>query len=399
MSNNTEVVVVGAVRSAVGLYGKSLKEWLGVDMATENIKELLKRTGMEDRKHEIGDVVLAQLYFRNKEEPNVGRTAAYYAGLHDAPGMTIQRACAAGLQAIISGAQEIVCEQSEVVIAGGTESMSNAPYELYSLRWGKKMLHEEIFDSMYGALLSCPPTHIGMGMTAENLAAKFNMTREELDQFAYESQARAKAAQEAGKFEEEIFPLTIAGPKNEKIPFLKDESPRPNTTLEGLAKLKPVFKPDGLVTAGNACTLNDGVAMTMLTSRKKADGLGLKPIARLVSYAVVAVDPNLMGYGPIPAARKALEKANLKISDIDLFEINEAFASVPVAFMKELGVPRDQMNINGGAIALGHPIGATGVRLVTSLVHEMKRSGARRGLVGICQGTGMGTAAIFERCD
>ncbi len=392
-----DVVVVAAVRTAVGVFGRSLRDYLAIDLAAMVIREAVKRARLEERLGEIGDVVFGQLYFRNKEEPNIGRLAAWKAGLpKEVPGMTIQRACASGLQAIILGAQEIIAGQCDIVIAGGAESMSNAPYELYTLRWGRRWKNEELFDAMYAPILDCPPTGIGMGMTAENLADMFNISREEMDQFAYTSHMWAARAFDEGRFEDEILPVPVRGQDGQETLFRRDESIRKDTSLEKLAQLPPVFKEGGKVTAGNSCPLNDAASVLVLMRRSKAEALGLAPMARVVSYAVVGVDPDIMGYGPIPATRKALAIAGLKITDIDLFEINEAFASVPLAYMKDLGVSRDVLNVNGGAIALGHPIGATGAKITTTLLYEMRRRGAKRGLTGICQGTGMGTAVIWE---
>lgn len=394
-----EVVVVGAVRTPIGLFGGVLKELLGIDLSVKVIEELIKRSGLEEIKDQIDDVILGQMYFRNKEEPNVGRLAAWQAGLPESvPGMTVQRACGSGLQAIISGAEKILAGNADIVVAGGTESMSNAPYELYGLRWGKRTLNEELFDSMYTPILSCPPTGTGMGMTAENLADKFNLQREELDEYALRSHQLAVEAIDAGRFDREIVPITLVGKKGDKV-ISVDEGPRRDIVLEKLAQLKPVFKKDGKVTAGNACTLNDAAAAVVLMNANTAKNLGIKPIAKLVQSAIVGLDPDIMGYGPVPATRKALMRAGLNIGDIDLFEVNEAFAVVPITFMKEFNVERNRMNVNGGAIALGHPIGATGGRIVTTLLHEMQRRGSHLGVTALCQGTGMGTSVIWEMCE
>lgn len=393
-----DVVVVAAVRTPVGIFGGTLKNYLGIDMATWVIKELVKRTGLEDKKTEIGDVVFGQMYFRNKEEPNVGRLAAWAAGLEDAPGITLQRACASGLQAIITGAQEIIAGQVDVVIAGGTESMSNAPYEVYGLRWGVKTMNQELFDSMYVPILSCPPTGTGMGITAENLADKFNITREEMDEYAVMSHQRAAKAFDTGKFNEHILPVVIPGKKGQpdKV-FDRDECIRPSINIEEISKLKPVFKQGGKVTVANACPLNDGAAAVMLMRRSKAEELGLEPLATYRTAAVVGVDPDIMGYGPTKAAKKLMDINGWKASDIDLYQIHEPFAPVPLTFKKEIGISFDVMNLNGGPIAIGHAIGATGATLSMMLIDEMRRQDVKRGLVGICQGTGMGTAVIYER--
>lgn len=397
---NREVFVVGMVRTPVGLFGGALRDFLGIDLATIVIKEAIQRAGLEEHKQLVDDVILGQMYFRNKEEPNVGRLAAWQAGLpENVPGMTIQRACASGLQAIITGGDQILAGNSDLVIAGGTESMSNAPYELYGLRWGKKLLNEDLYDSMYTPILSCPPTGTGMGVTAENLAEKMNISREEMDNYALISQQWASKAQKEGRFDNEIIPVTLKGKKGEVKLFTADEGVRADASLEKLAQLKPAFKAGGKVTAGNACTLNDGAAVLVLASGSKVRELGLKPIAKLLSSAVVGVNPDIMGYGPVPATAKALERAGLKSGDIDLYEVNEAFAVVPLTVMKELNVPREKLNVKGGAIAIGHPIGGSGGRITVTLLNELQRSGKKYGVTALCQGTGMGTSVVWEMCN
>jgi acetyl-CoA C-acetyltransferase len=397
---NREVFVVGMVRTPVGLFGGALRDFLGIDLATIVIKEAIQRAGLEEHKQLVDDVILGQMYFRNKEEPNVGRLAAWQAGLpENVPGMTIQRACASGLQAIITGGDQILAGNADLVIAGGTESMSNAPYELYGLRWGKKLLNEDLYDSMYTPILSCPPTGTGMGVTAENLAEKMNISREEMDNYALISQQWAAKAQKEGKFKNEIIPVTLKGKKGAVQLFTEDEGVRADASLEKFAQLKPAFKAGGKVTAGNACTLNDGAAVLVLASGSKVSELGLKPIAKLLSSAVVGVNPDIMGYGPVPATAKALERAGLKSSDIDLFEVNEAFAVVPMTAMKELNIPREKINVNGGAIAIGHPIGGSGGRITVTLLNELQRSGKKYGVTALCQGTGMGTSVVWEMCN
>lgn len=398
MSKREDVVVVAAARTGMGLFGGSLKDFLGVDLATLVIKEILKRAQLTECPERVGDVILGQILGRVKEEANVARVAAWRAGIpKEVPAMNLQRACASGLQAAISGAQEIQVGQCDIVIAGGTESMTNSPYELYGLRWGKRWRNDEIFDCMYAPLLNLPPTGTGMGLTAENLAEQCDISRSSMDEYSLESHARSARATAQGLFRDEILGINLPGPKGQPpVVFDRDESIR-QTTLEKLGALPPAFKEGGRVTAGNACPINDGAAALCLMRREVADQLGLQPLLRLVSYAVVGVDPDIMGYGPIPATRKALEKAALSLGDIDLFEVNEAFAPVPLAYMKELGVPHTVMNVNGGAIAMGHPVGASGARLVVTIAYEMARRGARRGITAICQGSGMGTAAIWER--
>jgi acetyl-CoA C-acetyltransferase len=396
MKKGDDVVVVSMARTPTALFGGALKNVIARDLAIIVIKEVLNRSGIN--KEEVGDVIFGQLYFRSLDEPNVARIAGYMAGLpKEVPGMTIQRACASGLQAIITGMQEIKSGQCEIVIAGGVESMSNAPYESYTYRWGQRLRDGYMIDSMYSAILSCPPTGTGMGMTAENLADKFDIKREEMDEFAFMSHQLATKAVNEGKFKEEIVPVPIPQPKGEPKLFDKDEGPRPDTSIERLAKLKPVFKKDGKITAGNSCTLNDGAAVIILMTRNKAESYGLKPLAKIVSFGIVGVDPDIMGHGPVPAAFQAMERANLKTSDIDIFHVNEAFAAVAVNFQKHLGLSRDVLNVNGGAIALGHAIGATGCRYLIDVISEINRRNAKRGLFGLCQGTGMGTVIIVER--
>lgn len=394
-----DVVVVAGVRTPTGVFGGTLKNFLAVDLAVDVIKELLVRSNLVGKENVVDDVVFGELYNRNKEEvSNIARIALLRAGMPlEVTGMTLQRACASGLQAIITGSQEIVAGQCKVVIAGGAESMTNAPYECYATRWGSKFKDVVLFDGMYSPILSCPPTGTGMGITAENLCTKFNITREQCDEFAFTSHQRAAAASEGGKFKEEMLPIKIKDHKgNEKI-FDFDECIRKDTTVERLSKLKPIFKPvGGNVTAGNSCPLNDGASAVVLMSREAADQHGLKPIAKIVDYAVVGLDPDIMGYGPVPATRKALGRAGLALSDCGLFEVNEAFAPVAVTYIKELGIPGDLVNVNGGAIALGHAVGSTGVRISVTLMQEMMKRGVRYGVSAICQGVGMGTAMIFE---
>ncbi|MDT3701149.1 MAG: thiolase family protein [Thermincola sp.] len=394
-----DVVIVAQARTPVGLFGGALRDYLGIDMATWVIKDLVKKAGLEDKTSEIGDVILGQMYHRNKEEPNVGRLAAWQAGLGDeVPGMTLQRACAVGLQAIMTGAQEIMAGQCDIVIAGGTDSMSNAPYEVYGLRWGVKTMNQELFDGMYVPILACPPTGTGMGMTAENLADKFDISREEMDEYAVMSHQRAAKATKEGKFKGHIVQVTMPGKKGQpdKI-FDTDEAIRADLSLEKISQLKPVFKKGGKVTVANACPLNDGAAAVILMRRSKAEELGLEPLATYRTGTVVGCDPDIMGYGPTKAAKKLMEKNSWSASDIDLYQIHEPFAPIPLTFKKEIGISFDVMNLNGGPIAIGHAIGATGATLSMILIDEMKRQNVKRGLVGICQGTGMGTAVVFER--
>lgn len=395
-----DVVLVASARTAVGNYGGSLKSFLGIDLAVPVIKEVVKRAGIEEIKNQIGDVIMGQLYYRNKEEPNVGRLAAWHAGLgQEVPGLTMQRACSVGLQAIITGAHEIIADMCDMVIAGGTESMTNAPYELYNLRWGRRWLNEELFDGMYAPILNCPPTGTGMGVTAENLADMFNITREEMEEWAVTTHQRAAKATEEGKFAADIIPLEIPPKRKGDQPqvFDRDECIRPDTSVERLRKLPPTFKESGKVTAGTSCPLNDGAGVVMLMRRSKADELGIKPLAKFAGATVVGVDPDIMGYGPTAATKRLFARKGLKASDVDLYQLHEPFAPIPLVFMKEIGVPKDIFNVNGSSLAIGHPIGATGAILAMILVREMQRRDAKVGLVGLCQGTGMGTVALWEK--
>lgn len=391
-----DVVVVSFARTATGNYGGSLKNYLGIDLAAIAIKEALNRANYGNGNFTVDDVILGQCYYRAKEEPNIGRLAPLKAGLPlEVTGMTLQRACASGLQAIITGSQELQTGWRDVVIAGGAESMSNAPYELYQLRWGSKIKNAELVDTMYGTILSCPPTGTGMGITAENLCDRFNISREECDNFSMTSHLRAQKATENGLFKEEIVPITIKERGKETV-FAVDECIRADTSMEKLGKLKPVFKEGGKITAGNSCPMNDGASVLVMMTRETAEKHNLQPLASIVDFAVVGIDPDIMGYGPVPATRKALERAGLKLSDIDLFEVNEAFAPVGVVFLKELGVSHEKVNVNGGAIAMGHAVGSTGGRLSCTLINEMRRRGVKYGIATICQGTGMGTALIYR---
>jgi acetyl-CoA C-acetyltransferase len=323
---------------------------------------------------------------------------ALKAGLPDTvPAFTVNKVCGSGLKATILAAQAVKCGDAEVVVAGGGESMSGAPFLLPGARWGQRLGHGEVQDHMLHEGLTDAFHAIHMGLTAENLAEKFGIGREAQDAYAAESQLRTETAVKEGRFREEIVPVSVPGRKGEVQRVDQDEHPRPGTTASSLAKLRPAFKPDGTVTAGNASGLNDGAAALVVTSVERARAAGRVPLARIVSYASAGVDPKIMGIGPVPALRKALERARLQASDIDLFELNEAFAAQSLAVQRELGLDPSRVNVNGGAIALGHPIGASGARILVTLLHALKARDARRGVAALCIGGGQGVAMVVER--
>ncbi|MFO0663559.1 MAG: thiolase family protein [Polyangiaceae bacterium] len=384
-----EIVVVEAVRSAVGRAHKgSLALRRPDELAGEVIRGLLARVP-QVKASDIEDFVLGCAMPEGEQGLNVARVAGFLGGLpQEASAMTINRFCSSGLQAIALGAGAIAIGSNDFVIAGGVESMSMVPMT------GNKL------SASPEAMSQFPAVYTPMGITAENVAKKFNVTREEQDKFALASQKKASAAQEAKKFADEIVPVTgikFDGNERKTFEFKTDEMIRPDTTLEGLASLKPAFSTTGSVTAGNSSPLSDGAAAALLMSREKANALGVKGLGILKSYVTVGVDPSIMGIGPVPAIQKLLQKTGLKISDIDLFEVNEAFASQCVYVQKTLGIPEDRLNVNGGALALGHPLGCTGAKLTATALYELKRRGGKYAIVSMCIGGGMGAAALFER--
>lgn len=388
-----EVVIASAVRTPIGSFNGSLSGVSAVDLGSAAIKEAVRRAGISA---DLVDEVILGCILQAGLGQGVARQAAVKAGIPiEKPAITINMLCGSGLKSIELAAQAILCGDADVVVAGGTESMSQAPYLLKSARTGYRMGHGELTDSMIYDALTDAFNNYHMGITAENLASKYNITREEQDAFAAASQNKAEAAIKEGRFKEEIVPIVIPSKKGD-ITVDTDESPRPGITAETLGKLRPVFKKDGTVTAGNASGINDGAAVLVVMSADKAKELGVQPLAKIISYASAGVEPSIMGIGPVPAVRKALEKADLRIGDIDLIEANEAFAAQSLAVARELGVNRDKVNVNGGAIALGHPVGASGARILTTLLYEMKRRGSARGLATLCIGGGMGTALIVE---
>ncbi len=389
-----EVVIVSAVRTAVGNYGGALAGFSAVDLGVIAAKEAIRRAGIKPG--DVSETIVGNILSAGLGQ-NIARQISVKAGVPEtSPAMTINKLCGSGLRAVSMAAQFIMLGDAEIVLAGGTESMSNAPYLLEKARFGYRMGHNQVVDSMIKDGLTDAFSDIHMGITAENIAEQWEISRQAQDEFALASQLKAQKAQQEGRFKDEIVPVEIPQRKGNPILFDTDEFPKHNLTIDQLAKLKPAFKPNGTVTAGNASGLNDGAAMLVLMSKEKAQELGLKPLATIVAYANAALDPKIMGYGPVPATRAALLKANLTIDDIDLVEANEAFASQSLAVAKDLNLNPEIVNVNGGAIALGHPIGASGARILTTLIYEMKRTDKKLGLATLCIGGGQGIAMIIK---
>ena len=388
-----DVVIVSATRTPIGDFGGSLRDVSATSLAMTIIESSLQRAGIEKK-------MIDQAIMGNCLEPlrgNVTRIAAVKCGIPvESPAFTIHAACGSGMQAIICGFQGIKDGDIEVVLAGGVESMSTAPYILPAARWGQRLQHAELIDLIWGGMQEYPIGG-GMGMTAENLAEKYGISREEQDRFSLLSQQRACKAIQEGKFKDEITPVVIPQKKGEPKVIDTDEHPRPNTTLEKLAQLPSAFKKDGTVTAGNSSGINDASAAVILMTKEKAKELEIKPLARILDYAIEGVDPAYMGIGPVPATKRVLGKIGLRLNDIELIEINEAFASQFLSCERELGFNREIVNVNGSGIALGHPIGATGCRLVVTLIHEMAKRDLHLGLATLCAGGGMGFAVAIER--
>jgi acetyl-CoA C-acetyltransferase len=388
-----QVVIAAAGRTPIGTFGGVLKDVSARKLAETVIRGVIAKSGVDPSL--IDEVILGNCIQRT-DEANIARVAALDAGLGNrVTGFTVQRQCASGMQAIASGAAQLLLGESEVVIAGGVESMSNAPYVLKNARWGKRLTHGEMTDAMW-ELLTDPHHGILMGETAERLAERYSISRAEQDEIALRSQQNAVRAIDSGLFREEIIPVP-ATKRGETVMVETDEHPRRDVTLEGLARLKPGFRENGTVTAGNSSGLNDGASAVVLMKESRARELGIAPLGRIVSYAWAGVEPDLMGYGPVPAVKKALAKAGLTLADIDLIEVNEAFAAQYLAVEKLLELPRDITNVNGSGISLGHPVGSTGCRIVVTLLHEMKRRQVKRGLATLCVGGGMGMAMVVER--
>jgi len=390
-----EVMVVSGVRTAIGDFGGALKDFSPTDLGARVVREVLSRANVSGE--DVGHVVFGNVIQTEPKDMYLARVAALNGGVaHHAPALTVNRLCGSGLQAIVSAAQSILLGDTDIAIGGGAESMSRAPYLAQSARFGQRMGDARLIDMMLGALHD-PFDAIHMGVTAENVAAKYGISRETQDELALESHRRAARAIDAGYFKEQILAVTQASKKGD-IVFDTDEHVRLNATLQDFTKLKPVFaKENGTVTAGNASGINDAAAAVVLMERGTAEARGLKPLARLVSYAHAGVDPKYMGIGPIPATRKALERAGLSVGDLDVIEANEAFAAQACAVSKELELDPAKVNPNGSGISLGHPIGATGALITVKALYELQRVGGRYALVTMCIGGGQGIAAIFER--
>jgi acetyl-CoA C-acetyltransferase len=390
-----DVVILSGCRTPIGTFGGAFKDVPATDLGAVTVREAVKRAGI--RPDQVDEVVLGCI-LQAGVGMNPARQASIKAGIPESvPAHTVNKVCGSGLKAVTLAAQAVKCGDAEVVVAGGLENMSRAPFLLPGARWGERLGHGRVLDHMIHEGLTDAFHDIHMGVTAENLVERYRISREDQDSFAAESQARAQAAIAAGRFKAEIVPVPVPQRKGEPTLVDKDEHPRSDTTRESLAKLKPAFKKDGTVTAGNSSGLNDGAAALVVTSAARAAGWGLRPLARIVAYASAAVDPRYMGIGPVPAVRKALERAGLGLEAIDLFELNEAFAAQSLAVLRELKLDPARVNVNGGAIALGHPIGASGARILVTLLHALSVRGARRGLAGLCIGGGQGVAMVVER--
>lgn len=387
-----EVVITAAVRTPIGSFGGAFKDLLPTQLAVPVLDEVVKRSKLQ--KQDVEEVILGHCIQRT-DEPNTARTAALLAEFPDTTtGYTIQRQCASGLQAILSAAMQIQTGHSNIVIAGGVEVMSSSPYLLKQHRWGSRLQHGQVTDSVW-EILEDPIHHIMMGETAENVAEEYGITRKEQDELALSSHNRALAAIESGKFAQEILPISVKTRKGENV-VSQDEGPR-QVSSDKLTALAPIFRENGTVTAGNASSLNDGAAALVLMSREEAEKRGLPILAKISHYTVVGVDPKVMGIGPVPAIQKGLASLNWSVQDLDVVEINEAFAAQYLAVEKQLELDREKVNVNGSGISLGHPIGCTGSRIVVSLLHEMQRREAQKGLAALCVGGGIGVALFIER--
>ena len=391
---NREIVILSGVRTALGGYGGSLKDTPPSEMAATCVREAVTRSGIDVK--DVGHIVFGNVIHTDVHDHYLARVAGVNGGLpYETPALTLNRLCGSGLQAIITAAQTIVLGDAEVTVAGGAENMSRAPYSSPAMRFGARMNDTKMVDMMVGAL-SDPFDDCHMGVTAENVARKYKISRQDQDALAVESHRRAGSAVDQGYFKAQIVPIEIKV-KREKVPFVTDETVRRGSTVEKLARLATVFDPEGTVTAGNASSINDAAAAVVLADGEYAKKCGLKPIGRLVGYAYAGVDPKYMGIGPVPAVQKLLEKTGLSVGDIDVFEVNEAFAAQALAVCRVLELPADRTNPNGSGISLGHPIGATGAILTVKALYELARTGGKRALVTMCIGGGQGIAAIFER--
>lgn len=390
-----EVVIVSAARTPIGNFGGCFKDVSSVKLGVAAAEEVLKRANISP---DMVDEVIFGNILQTGLGQNVARQISIGAGIPvEVPSMTINKLCGSGLKTVHLAAQEIMLGDADIVLAGGTENMSQAPYFIPNARWGLRMGDAKIVDSMITDGLTDVFNNYHMGITAENLAEKYSITREEQDEFSVRSQNRAEKAIKEGRFKDEIVPVSIPQRKGDPVVIDTDEFPRFGTTMESMAKLKPAFKKDGTVTAGSSSGINDAAAAVLLMSKEKADELEIKPLATIVAYANAGVDPSIMGYGPVPATTKALLKANMKVEDIDLVEANEAFAAQSLSVVKGLGLDPEKTNVNGGAIALGHPIGCSGTRILVTLLHEMIKRDVKTGLATLCIGGGQGTALIVKR--
>ncbi|WP_373706045.1 acetyl-CoA C-acetyltransferase [Jeotgalibaca porci] len=391
----TEVVIVAAKRTAIGSFGGVFKDVSAVELGTAVIKGAMESINLDPK--EVKEVVFGNVYSAGLKG-NVARQVSIHAGIpEEAHATSVNILCGSGLRAVVSGIQSVLLGDSDVVVVGGTESMSRAAYVLPNYRFGGRMGDDTIIDTMLNDGLHDAFHDYHMGVTAENIVEKYNFTREQQDDLAADSQNRAEAAVKSGRFKDEIVPVAVPQRRGEDIIVDTDEGPRFGTTKETLAKLRPVFKKDGTVTAGNASGINDGAAALILMTREKAEELGLEVLATVASYGIGGVDPRIMGTGPIPATKKALAKANMTVADLDLIESNEAFAAQALSVIEELGFDRSITNVNGGAIALGHPVGASGARILVSLVNEMQKRDSKTGLATLCVGGGQGVSVIVKR--
>ena len=389
------VVIVSATRTAVGKFGGSLKDISPMHLGSIVLGNALKRASL--RAEDVDEIILGNVLSAGHGQ-NVARQAGIEAGIpKEIPAYCVNKVCGSGLKSVVLGAQSIMLGDSDIVLTGGTESMSMAPYALKKNRWGAKMGNDEVVDLMIYDGLWDVFGNYHMGITAENVAEKYNVTREAQDEFSANSQNKAEAAIKVGRFKDEIVPIQIPQPKSDPISFETDEFPRFGTTKEALAKLKPAFRKDGTVTAGNASGINDGAAAILLMSEEKAKEKELTPLATIKSYAYCGVSPEIMGIGPVSATKKALKRAGITVNDLDLIELNEAFASQSIAVINELGLNPNKTNVNGGAIAIGHPIGASGARLLVTLLHELRRRQGTYGLATLCVGGGQGIAMVVKR--
>lgn len=390
-----QAVIVSAVRTPIGSFGKSLNTISAIDLGVTALKEAVQRISLD--LSQVDEVILGNVLQAGLGQ-NPARQVAIHSGLPmEVPAFTINKVCASGLKSVCLAAQAIATGDAQVIIAGGMENMSRAPYALPGARWGQRMGDGSLVDLMIIDGLQDVFNQYHMGMTAENVAEKFGVARQAQDELAAASQQKAELAIKSGRFKDEIVPVAIPQRKGEPLIFDTDEHPRFGTTLDALKKLKPAFKPDGTVTAGNASGINDGAAILVVMSERKANELNLEPIAFIKAFASSGVDPAIMGVGPVRASRKALEKAGWTAQDLDLIEANEAFAAQAVAVNREMGWDLSRVNVNGGAVALGHPIGASGARILTTLLYEMRKRDARKGIATLCIGGGQGTAVVVER--